>query len=58
MQEPRNSCVVAAKTKDRERRAVPAVARVVMKVLWKKATGDALIQSEGGRWNAQGTYGR
>jgi hypothetical protein len=38
MHEPRNSCVVTAKTKESERRAVPAVASVVMKLLWKKAT--------------------
>jgi hypothetical protein len=38
MQEPRNSCVVTAKTKDIERRVVPAVARVVTKLVSWKAT--------------------
>src|SRR6187431_2364774 len=38
MQEPRNSWVVTAKTKDSERSVVPAVVRVAMKLLWKTAT--------------------
>ena len=38
MQEPRNSWVVTAKTKERERRVVPAVARVVTKLVSWKAT--------------------
>jgi hypothetical protein len=38
MQEPRNSWVVTAKTKERERRVVPAVARVVTKLVSWNAT--------------------
>ena len=41
MQDPKNSWVVTAKTNDSDRRAVPAVASVVMKLLWKKATVDS-----------------
>lgn len=42
MQEPRNSCVVTAKTKDKESSVVPAVVRVAMKLLWKTATATQL----------------
>src|SRR5688572_33138405 len=38
MQDPRNSCVVAAKMNERESRAVPAVATTVTKLLRKNAT--------------------
>jgi hypothetical protein len=38
MHEPRNSWVVTAKTNERERRVVPAVARVVTKLVSWNAT--------------------
>ncbi len=38
MQEPRTSWAVVAKTKDNDSKAVPAVASVVVKELFKKAT--------------------
>lgn len=43
MQEPRNSCVVTAKTKESDSKAVPAVATVVRKELWKKDTANQII---------------
>lgn len=38
MQEPRTSWAVVAKTKDSDSKAVPVVARVVVKEVFKKAT--------------------
>lgn len=38
MQEPRNSWAVVAKTNDSDSKAVPAVASVVVKELFRKAT--------------------
>jgi hypothetical protein len=38
MQDPRNSCVVTAKTKERDKRVVPAVASVVTKLVSWNAT--------------------
>lgn len=45
MQEPRNSCTETAKTKDSDRRVVPAVANVVMKFVFWNATLDMLADA-------------
>ena len=45
MQEPRTSWAVVAKTKDSDSKAVPAVASVVVKELFKKATTASSVDA-------------